>query len=73
MGQMMASKYIAGVALGGLVFSYIYISLNFLRMSTTGLVAQNKGSQEYTKLEKGLLRYNKFPYETLSRYKYLLY
>ena len=28
---------------------------------------------EYTKLEKGLLRYNKFPYETLSRYKYLLY
>ena len=28
---------------------------------------------EYTKYEKGLLRYNKYPYESLNKYKYLLY
>ena len=55
MGQQMDSKYIAGVALGGLVFNYIYISLNFLRMGTTGLVAQNKGSENYVELEKNLI------------------
>ena len=28
---------------------------------------------EYTKYEKGLLCYNKYPYESLNKYKYLLY
>ena len=43
MGREQSSTFIAAIALGGIVFNIIYFSLNFLRMSTTGLVSQEKG------------------------------
>ena len=55
MAHQLEAKYIAGVALGGLVFNYIYISLNFLRMGTTGLISQNLGSEDNDALEKNLI------------------
>ena len=55
MGHQLEAKYIAGVALGGIVFNYIYISLNFLRMGTTGLISQNLGSEDNKALEKNLI------------------
>ena len=43
MGQENSPTFIAAIALGSIVFSIVYFSLNFLRMSTTGLVSQEKG------------------------------
>ena len=55
MAHQLEAKYIAGVSLGGVVFNYIYISLNFLRMGTTGLISQNLGSDDNDALEKNLI------------------
>jgi len=43
-GQLPGPEPIAAVAVGALVFSVLYAGLNFLRMGTTGLVAQSLGS-----------------------------
>ena len=51
MGQQIESKYMAGVALGGIVFNFLYISFNFLRMGTTGLTSQAFGSLNFKKVE----------------------
>ena len=45
MGQKEDAIFIAAIALGGVVFSIVYFSLNFLRMSTTGLAAQERGRE----------------------------
>ena len=45
MGQKEDAIFIAAIALGGVVFSIVYFSLNFLRMSTTGLAAQERGKE----------------------------
>lgn len=45
MGRENSSTFIAAIALGGIVFNIVYFSLNFLRMSTTGLVSQEKGKE----------------------------
>jgi MATE family multidrug resistance protein len=37
---------LGAVALGGLVFNFIHVGLNFLRMSTTGFVSQAAGSAD---------------------------
>jgi multidrug resistance protein, MATE family len=37
---------LGAVALGGLVFNFIHVGLNFLRMSTTGFVAQAAGASD---------------------------
>ncbi len=44
MGHLPDAAYIGGVALGALVFNYLYWSFGFLRMATTGFVAQAKGA-----------------------------
>ncbi len=44
MGHLPDPAYIGGVAIGGLIFSYIYWGFGFLRMGTTGLVAQAAGA-----------------------------
>ncbi len=44
MGHLPDPAYIGGVAVGALIFSYIYWGFGFLRMSTTGLVAQAVGA-----------------------------
>jgi len=44
MGHLPDAAYLGGVALGALVFSYVYWGFGFLRMATTGFVAQAKGA-----------------------------
>jgi MATE family multidrug resistance protein len=39
-GHLDGPQYLGGVALGGLVFSFVFWGFGFLRMGTTGLVAQ---------------------------------
>ena len=46
MGHMPDSIFIASIAIGGIIFNFIYAGLNFLRMSTTGLVAQISGKDD---------------------------
>jgi len=44
MGQLDAPYYIGAVAVGALIFSYIYWGFGFLRMGTTGFTAQAFGA-----------------------------
>ena len=37
MGRLPGPHYLGAVAVGALVFSFVYAGLNFLRMGTTGL------------------------------------
>ncbi len=45
-GHMGDSKYIAAIALGGTAFSMMYWVFAFLRMSTSGLIAQAYGADD---------------------------
>ncbi len=56
MGHMPDSSYIAAIALGGIVFNFMYAGLNFLRMSTTGIVSQKLGSKDFDEVFLSLLR-----------------
>ena len=56
MGHMPDSSYIAAIALGGIVFNFMYAGLNFLRMSTTGIVSQKLGSKDFDEILLSLLR-----------------
>lgn len=53
MGHMKSAVYIGAIALGSALFNVIYWSFGFLRMSTSGLVAQAYG--EDNKQESALL------------------
>jgi MATE family multidrug resistance protein len=44
MGHLPDAAYIGGVALGALVFTYVYWGFGFLRMATTGFTAQARGA-----------------------------
>ncbi len=46
LGHLPEIRYLAGVALATVIFNFIYWSFGFLRMSTTGLVAQAAGRGE---------------------------
>ena len=56
MGHMPTSEYIASIALGALIFTFIYAGLNFLRMGTTGIIAQNLGKKNSEEILLGFLR-----------------
>ena len=56
MGHMPESSYIAAIALGGIVFNFMYAGLNFLRMGTTGIVSQKLGSKDFDEVFLSLLR-----------------
>jgi MATE family multidrug resistance protein len=43
-GHLPSPHYIGAVALGSLIFNYLYWGLGFLRMGTTGLVGQANGA-----------------------------
>ena len=47
LGHLDDAHYLAAVAMGTSVLSFIYFSFNFLRMSTTGCVAQAVGKQNH--------------------------
>ncbi|NEN94004.1 MAG: MATE family efflux transporter [Moorea sp. SIO3I7] len=46
LGHLSDIRYLAGVALAGIVFSYLYRVLKFLRSSTTGMTAQAMGAED---------------------------
>jgi len=50
MGHMPNSSYIAAIALGSIIFNFLYAGLNFLRMGTTGIVAQKFGEKDFNEI-----------------------
>lgn len=48
MGHMDSAAYLGAVAVGALIFDYIYWGFGFLRLSTTGLAAQAMGGDDGT-------------------------
>ena len=46
MGHMDQVAYLGAIAVGGMIFNFIYWGFGFLRMGTTGLTAQACGSQD---------------------------
>ncbi|MFK7950514.1 MAG: MATE family efflux transporter [Saprospiraceae bacterium] len=50
MGRMESEIYIGAIALGGLIFNFVYWSFGFLRMGSTGLTAQAFGEKNDAKL-----------------------
>ncbi len=55
-GHLPDPVYIGAVALGALVFSTIYWLVGFLRMGTTGLVAQSFGANDHTEVTAAFVR-----------------
>ena len=56
MGHLPDPAFLGGVALGALVFDYIYWGFGFLRMGTTGLVAQAHGAGDADEVRAVLAR-----------------
>jgi len=44
MGHLPDPAYIGGVAVGAMIFSFLYWGFGFLRMATTGFIAQASGA-----------------------------
>ena len=55
-GQIPDPAYIGAVALGSLVFTFVYWAFGFLRMGTTGLTAQALGARDTDELVAALAR-----------------
>ncbi|MBX6318400.1 MAG: MATE family efflux transporter [Pigmentiphaga sp.] len=55
-GHLPGPEYLAGVALGGLLFSFLFWGFGFLRMGTTGLVAQAWGKGDEPALAATVVR-----------------
>ncbi|RKZ94276.1 MAG: MATE family efflux transporter, partial [Gammaproteobacteria bacterium] len=43
-GHLDSAHYLGGVAIGSLIFSFLFWGFGFLRMATTGLTAQAQGA-----------------------------
>lgn len=46
-GHLENATYLGAVAIGSTIFGVLYASLNFLRMGTTGIVAQQLGARDF--------------------------
>ena len=46
MGHLPNPAFVGGVALGGLIFNFLYLTFAFLRMGTTGLTALAAGAEK---------------------------
>lgn len=55
-GNTGSTEDLAAIALGALIFNFIYWSFGFLRMSTTGFVAQAFGAKDSLAVVESLLR-----------------
>ena len=55
-GHLPDPVYIGAVALGALIFSFLYWGFGFLRMGTTGFVAQAHGSRDATEVGRVFMR-----------------
>ena len=56
MGHLPDPKYLGGVAVGAMVFTFIYWGFGFLRMGTGGLTAQAFGAQDADEVRACLAR-----------------
>ncbi len=56
MGHLENKVYIGAVALGSMIFNFIYWGFGFLRMSTSGFVAQAFGQRDFTTVMINLAR-----------------
>ena len=56
LGHLPDIVFLAGVALGIVVFDYVYWTFGFLRMATTGLVAQAHGQRNHQEVRLILYR-----------------
>jgi len=45
-GHLDSSIYLGAVAIGAMIFSFLYTGVNFLRMGTTGIAAQSFGADD---------------------------
>jgi multidrug resistance protein, MATE family len=50
LGHLAEIRYLAGVALANVLFSYLYWTFGFLRMSTTGMTAQAVGRKDESEM-----------------------
>lgn len=55
-GQIPDPAYIGAVAIGSLIFTFVFWAFGFLRMGTTGLTAQAAGAGDSDELVAGLYR-----------------
>ncbi|MBP0593178.1 MATE family efflux transporter [Paraburkholderia sp. LEh10] len=55
-GHLDSASYLGGVALGGLFFNFVFWGFGFLRMGTTGLVAQSFGADDEAGLRMNIVR-----------------
>ena len=53
-GHLESPVYLGAVAIGSVIFSFLYTGMNFLRMGTTGITAQNFGAADYDGLRVSL-------------------
>ena len=53
-GHLDSPTYLGAVAIGGTIFTFLYLGMNFLRMGTTGIAAQNYGAGDYDALRVSL-------------------
>lgn len=55
-GRLPGPTYIGAVALGALIFSFLYWGFSFLRMGTTGFVARAIGAKDQAELSRTYIR-----------------
>ncbi|MEW9580937.1 MATE family efflux transporter [Paraburkholderia sp. DGU8] len=55
-GHLDSASYLGGVALGGLFFNFVFWGFGFLRMGTTGLVAQAHGAGDDAQVRNTMIR-----------------
>lgn len=55
-GHLEHVYYLGAVAVGSLIFSFVFWAFGFLRMGTTGLIAQALGAGQYDEVRAGLVR-----------------
>lgn len=56
MGHLDSTDYVGAIALGGMIFNFIYWSFSFLRMGTSGFTAQAYGEKDPVKYGTVFLR-----------------
>ena len=56
MGHLGSEKYVGAVALGGMIFSFIFWAFGFLRMGTSGFTAQAFGQRNLAETGNILIR-----------------
>jgi MATE family multidrug resistance protein len=54
MGHLDGPQYLGAVAVGSIVFSFLYTGMNFLRMGTTGIAAQSYGADDNAGIRSAL-------------------